>query len=387
MIDNHPFFSYFKKQRLTKLVPRPYDSRWKYLGIVKKFQSGFNAYSGKIYYNQISELSLWIQTGIVPENRLKRTNLVNEYLFLTHDFIHHWGMLQIETFLRKFLKKSLYSMAPENQVFFLLLTEAMATVGLDYWVLSQFPLGKQFNLEQDYHQLTITLSPSQVENIKKVKSDFTIHKKKLFSEIVAFYLSGEMQGFDVQDIEKSPDLKKYIVHELEYGEMQRSYARIWVDQIWHRRVSVEDDFSPALIKEDWQNDLIGYLEEVLWKLVHGECDEDLSVASKSMHIDLPKLTPLCTEINPLLISMEKNNIFDDELFLKRYPSAIEIYLSNVDILSIDIDDRRKLKERFSTEKDQLDMDWIIKNTVSFSSKKHLLCKSGDDIDDFIFSLP
>lgn len=383
----HPFFEFLKKQNYTQLVPRPYDSRWKYLGIIKSFQSGFNPYSGKIYYNQISELNTWFKTGAFPLNPSDRARLIDEYLFLAHDFIHHWGMLLIETFLRNVLKKEFYSMPPEKHVFFLLLTEAMATVGLDYWILAETPIGKQFKLSENYHQLTISLTPDQIMNIKKIRPDFTINRKELFSEIANFYLSGEIHGFDIKDVEDCADLKKYIVHELEYGEMQRAYARIMIDQLWCNKHSEPEDFSPIVITDTWQNDLILYLERALWLLKSGQFVEDLSAASINLKNGLKKIVPGHTVINPHLVTMEKENGFIHESDLNKAPFLIQIYLSNINIQSIEYEDIQKIKSKLGSENDHIDLAWLHSNIPTFANKEHLVSEEPHLIDDYVFSLP
>jgi hypothetical protein len=93
------------------------------------------------------------------------------------------------------------------------------------------------------------------------------------------------------------------------------------------------------------------------------------------------------DVNPFLVCIEKIIDPSDSQFLKVFPSALEIFLSNIDITSLDIDDQLKLIEFGEGRKNIISYEWIMKEIPSFSRRRHLKSTSLGDMDDFIFCYP
>ena len=378
----HPLFHRVTTDSRTHIFFRPYDARWAYSGLVNEFQAGFNPLNGKIYTHQNSLLARWIRKGAVPEMEIARKILLKETLFLVHDYLHQLAFREIAAFpgaatIPNYTRE-------RNLVFFLLISEAVATVVLDYWILSKLNLSPLYGLSDPYFQLTIQLNESQVREIKSIAPDFSIDRESLFSEICRFYLEGEMQGFDIQDLENCPALQEYLVHELRYVAKQRRYARRWAASLTGTLASPFDD-SPVLAQEPWQNDLIGHIGKRVWSLTtRGELDD----SNASLQVDrISKLPGFPSD--PRLVCIEKFVAPDSSAFLKHYPGADELVLSMIDYNDISDSERQQLIFRFITETHPLSMDWIATH-LKRPLESFARVKSDDlvaSFDDHVFCLP
>lgn len=386
LLPDCPLFNAFKKAKDFEILQRPFDARWKYSGIVPRFQHGFNPFGGKGYYSQKSELAFWLESGEMPPSETLRRVIANETLMLVHDYLHYWAVQETAAFFTRELGRELASANLQVMDLVLILSEAVATVGLDYWVLTPMAFGRTYGLSQDCHQVTINLTPEQIAEIRTVKPDFNVFEESFFTEIAEFYFSGEMTGFDLEDMNRSEALRSYVVHEITYGETQRAYARIFTSQIWNGTSEKLLDYSPMTLSESWQVDLMGYLGRRLWKWVRGE---EAPVGQRKV-IDLPQFKPLLRnreKTSARLICAEKFHDLSSSEFIYEYDDAVDVYLSNLDITSLDPSDIEKLLARHLGGGVEYSLEWMRKELPSFARARHLKAPCDVVYDDFIFCLP
>lgn len=378
----HPLFEHLSNSSDLALKFRPYDARWAYCGIVKSFQAGFNPFCGQLYAHQNSLLSRWIGNPALPKRDIARKILMKETLFLAHDYLHHWAFQQIASFLGANHIDNYYT--HENLVFFLLVSEAVATVGLDYWILSNLNLCPFFDLSESSFQLTIQLSQSQIQEIRKINPDFSINRESLFGEICGFYLDGEMKGFDIKDLESSTHLQNYLIHELRYGAMQRRYARHWATFLMGANLSICDEDAPIQTSETWKADLIGFIGSALWNGVW--MDTGISPDKVPMG---PFQTPVRGSIDTRLVCIEK--FIDPSLseFLTQYPESQDLVLSRIDYSSYNDTEIGILIREFADQDKPFRMDSMLSLLRKAPSSLKWI-KGVDavgDFDDHLFCLP
>jgi hypothetical protein len=196
-------------------------------------------------------------------------------LFLVHDYLHAWGYLAIRD-LMPALGFGSAPITPENFesfVFCHLVTEAVATVGLDYWYLSTVDLEDVVPIGTCHHLLTVDYHDRHWSEYSRLRPGFSAQHPSFFHNIVECYCSGLLRGFDKADLSKSPRLKAWLGHELTYSKLQRRYARQWFAYLAGDRVSYASAEAPAAMDAEWQEALVEQLGELLWdKVKNGAMD-------------------------------------------------------------------------------------------------------------------
>ncbi len=391
LFPEHPLFDRFLADPNKTLLTRPIDASWSYIGAVRRFQHGFNPFGGKLYVSHNSELFSAMTRKRMPEGRGSRRRLATESLFLVHDYLHLWSMMEADAFMRETLGKGLESLnsphSADELALLLILSEVVATVGLDYWTLMEIEFGRWMDLSQMDFSLTITLSPDRIARIRERLPGFSVARESLFMEIAEFYLSGEMSGLDLGDVQASDPLREYAVHELQYGELQRAYARRWVSQIWQRIRMDENDSSPMQWRSQWQRDLAGHLGRRLWSLVKGDLPQPPHQLGFPL-IGLPAIgSGEHRSMDPRLICIEKFESLGGPGFLQRFPDALEIVLANIELASLPGELQERLIDFCKKGDRELSAELIQEEFPGVLRGRRLEPRFAPESDDFVFSLP
>jgi hypothetical protein len=139
------------------LVPRAVDCRWRYAGLLPHGVTGFNPLRYEVYYGRISQLARWLADPFAASRELNaRDQLVHEVLLAVHDYLHCWAVQAIRDLAPElgYGAGALAADSLEAAAFCHLLTEAVATVGLDYWYLSVVDLNAVCDLATTKSTLT-----------------------------------------------------------------------------------------------------------------------------------------------------------------------------------------------------------------------------------------
>jgi hypothetical protein len=260
----------------VRLVPRPIESRWKYEKLEHGSSVGWNPFRGEIYVGERSVFQRWRSS---PDADLRLLNegdlLVHEALFVAHDYLHCWATATI----RQLRPQLGFGTAPidagnvEAMAFALLLTEAAAVVGLDYWCLSTFELDASLGVGTAFRNLAVGYREADLPEYQQFDPDFAVQDPGFFARLAAFYCTGELYGFALSDIRRSPRLLSWLRHELSYGELQRRYTRRWLQHLSGQSLYYSESHVAAAVPlaEDWQRELVAELGARLWaKIKEGD---------------------------------------------------------------------------------------------------------------------
>jgi hypothetical protein len=256
----------------VRVVRRAVDSEWSYEGVIRGTVSAFNPFHRAIYISEKSAISKWFRAGMKSDRLYNEGDrLVNEVLFFVHDYLHIWAGMVIQDAMPK-LKFGTEKITQENiekHVFCHLLTEAVATVGLDYWYLSTFDINKRFDLGTEVRNLAVSYREETLPEYQKFAKEFSVQDKDMYPFIAHFYCSGVIEGFSKSDISRSPKLNTWLEHELRYGKTQREYTRAWFAHLSDEKIefNLKDLGAPVGSSKPWQKQLIKYVGEKLWELV------------------------------------------------------------------------------------------------------------------------
>ena len=152
----------------------------------------------------------------------------------------------------------------EDFVFCQLLTEAAATVGLDYWYLSVISLAERVPMGTTLRTYG-GLPRATPRRVPPVLPDWSAQRPGFFGELARFYCSGVFKGFDVRGRPQERAPPQLASHELSYGAKQREYSRLWLSFLAAEEVSYERHqlAAPVSFEEEWKQRLIHELGLVL----------------------------------------------------------------------------------------------------------------------------
>ena len=215
-----------------KVVNRPVDASWTSAGITKS-SAGFNPAHHVFYAAKQSLFAEWIaapDTFRCPVDR--RKELAYEAVIFAHDYLHSWGLRLISELCPGFRIKT-----PENQAelreqaFFLILSEAVATVGLDYWYLSKAGVEERTGADFQLGPLTIKYFEKYLPLYRRADPDLTIRTPQFFDRLFRLYSLGEFHGFSETDLAEIEQLDDWMRGELRISRHQRNLALNWLSYL------------------------------------------------------------------------------------------------------------------------------------------------------------
>jgi len=132
--------------------------------------------------------------------------LVHEVFFAVHDYLHVWTAQPLRELVpeQRLGRSPLAERDHEGLAFLQLVTEAAATVGLDYWCLSTFDINDVVPIGTTHHLLATQYCERDLEEYRRANRPFVVQTPAFFAELARFYCTGELTGFDVNDLRRSP---------------------------------------------------------------------------------------------------------------------------------------------------------------------------------------
>lgn len=264
---------------------RAVDRRWTYERAVPISVAGFNPYTDAVYYASRSAFARWLRD---PAGSARDHNegdfLVHEVLFAVHDYLHVWAAQLLRELVPELRlgRGSLAERDREPLAFLHLVTEAAATIGLDYWYLSTFDVNDVVPIGTTHTLLATQYCERDIEEYRRANRAFTVQRPAFFAERARFYCTGELRGFDVDDLRRSPKTYRWLRHELAYGVNQRRFIRMWLRYLAVGEVARPDprDGTAVAVSEPWQERVFAAVGEALWRKVKEGRDE-LGAAARS----------------------------------------------------------------------------------------------------------
>jgi hypothetical protein len=266
------------------LWTRPVHARWRrfHRG---RIGTGWNPFLRRICLAQDPKLlQLFARTHVDCRDLNGPDDALSEQILaVAHDFLHiaaiAW-MLELAPVRDRLLARR-GAASVDELAFLMLVGEAVATVGLDYWYLS---LGNPLQQQLGSMQRGYALSYSVCDDIEYLQfnSRWNTQRASFFVELATFYCTGRFVGFAAEDVRRSPKLHHWLGHELSYGATQRVYARQWLAYL-HGEATPDEARAGAPVACDaaWQAEVIGAMGDRLWGYV--KCGEGIG------ELDFPPL--------------------------------------------------------------------------------------------------
>jgi hypothetical protein len=267
-----PLVQQFLTDQQVRLEPRRIDRSWIYEKTLSLSVNGFNPFSGRVFYAAKSYLAQWLAN---PRGSARDYNegdhLVREVLFAVHDYLHIWSLFAIN---RMHPELGL-GVAPIDQqniedfVFCHLVTEAAATVGLDYWYLCTLDLDRLIPVGTLVRGLTTPYHEDHSHEYRRFNPTLRVQTKAFFNRLCRFYCDGVFRGFDLTDMKRSPRVYRWLMQEVSYSGRQRSYIRQWLSYLSGGTVvyGAEQLEAAVAVDADWKQRLMARVAEQLWAKV------------------------------------------------------------------------------------------------------------------------
>jgi hypothetical protein len=252
-------------------TPRAVDCEWSYRKLVGNGVVGFNPFSGRTYHGVRSSFARWLRHRTKSARRHNVQDLlVKEVLFAVHDYLHIWAYSVLAELCPELRPGGvpLDDESIEAFAFLHIVTEACATVGLDYWYLATVDLNRVCDLGTLVSTLTVSYHERHLPEYRRFHPALEVQHPSFLPSVVDFYCSGDMVGFSARDLVESPRVFAWIKHELVYGQLQRKYIRRWLHHFAGRPPPDEATAGRAVRGDaPWQRKIVSTLSERLWALV------------------------------------------------------------------------------------------------------------------------
>ncbi len=250
-----------------QLKRRAIDANWSYSKRIPVTLSGFNPFEGSYFYAQRSAFANWLKN---PNSSARDYNendcLSREVMFMVHDYLHAWAYQLVDHLWPELglFSGQIRSEHFEDFVFVHLLSEAVATVGLDYWYLCVRGINTYCPIGSMVGTLTVSYRENLLPEYRKFDSGLVVQDPAFFNRLACFYCHGIWTGIDAADLKRSPLLYKWLEHELSYGATQRSVTRSWLGFL--QGCNLPNDASPVQAHA-MHAELIDKVGQSLWRLI------------------------------------------------------------------------------------------------------------------------
>jgi hypothetical protein len=252
--------------------PRAIDQAWYYSQSIPISVSGFNPMHGCVLYPQKSRFADWLKAPHKSSRKLNfKDQLAREVLFSTHDYLHVWSYQAIQELVPNlgFTTKPITRKNIEDFAFCHLVTESVATVGLDYWVLCEKTLDEFCEAGSAFSALTVPYNERHLPEYRRFYPELEVQTPRFFDVLAEFYCTGIFIGFDEHDIQRSNVVEKWLTKELTYGEKQREYIRLWLAYMSDENITYTTEQLGAglFLDTPWRKKLVRDIGDMLWEKV------------------------------------------------------------------------------------------------------------------------
>ena len=291
------------------LTCRAIDAHWVYEKLSPLTVSGFNPFCGAYFYGKRSCFARWLKNPFMSARDYNESDfLVKEALFMVHDYLHAWAY-QLIHYLhpeKGILTDPVTVENFDDKVFCHLLTEAIATVGLDYWFLSKSSINSFCPIGTTIGPLTVNYYESRISEYRRFNPGLAVQDPAFLKQLSIFYCTGKFIGFSAKDLSKSPQLLFWLKHELKYGSVQRRLTRTWLAYVSPENIELDPTYLelPLSIDSSFRQSLLEELPEIVWNKVHGQSEigfegswvrePAVHSAPKDRHLDYRFINILCT---------------------------------------------------------------------------------------------
>jgi hypothetical protein len=245
-----------------RFIPRRVDMRWYYRKAVPICVTGFNPFRNGIFYGQHSFLAEIISSSNAPIRKDLDWYLY-ELFFAAHDYVHVWCVQELTRELGAFEDAAM--LRDRNQqrrfIYTLLLSEAAATIAIDYWLLCQRPVSRILPRRPTFSALTTSFTHRDAARLRKIDAKMDVASKSFFDWLATAYFTGRFDGPSGSWGRLSGMQIDWVSAERVQANKQRRIATAWLSYLVGSRV-VDDSLYRGMSE---YADLTRHIAEELWR--------------------------------------------------------------------------------------------------------------------------
>jgi len=299
-----PIVEYVFEKNKAVLTKRSIDMNWFYNGIIPVSVSGFNPLGSQIFYGKNSYLEKFLEEEIeIHPNEIDW--YLYEIFFVVHDYMHIWAIDQLLNFFPQCTEKNLFDDVDtlNDLAFMLLLSEVVASISVDWWMLSKFDFAKDLDSNSKFRCLTTSFKMSDITIARNVYASFSVQDENFFSWLTKGYFYNVFKGFENLNKENSNNLH-WLNKELKYGIKQRELLAKWINFLSNDLSKLQSNSFNYFNEE--RSNCVNYMASLLWKTINESKFEDLQISFTNS-------IPLPTDVNYLNFEFIDASFFTDHI--------------------------------------------------------------------------
>lgn len=279
-----PLLRFITEQSHVQILERPVDMTWYYDGIVPISVVGFNPFGRTVFFGSNS----FAKAMLAADKKSSSSKIdwyLYEILFLLHDYMHIWAVARMLDSLPHCSKPGVWedTRSLSDLGFVLIISEAVATVAVDWWTLSRLDLTSVLQCKTAFRCLTTSFQRDDLLLARKIAGNFEVYTPRFFRWMAVGYLTGRFNGFDDVGQSSLEENAKWLVKEREYGIKQRDYARRWLTHLSNGKLELSSNSMFAL--DDFRISIIESLAGELWQLFAEGAPSELHI--RGGRVELP----------------------------------------------------------------------------------------------------
>jgi hypothetical protein len=282
---------YILSQNDVQFVKRPVDMRWYYNNVVPISVVGFNPLHRTIFYGTNSFLEIILNSPLNCTIDSIEWCLY-ELFFAAHDYMHIWAVDRLLSFFPNCTKEGLWKdeTALSDLAFVLILSEAVATVSIDYWLLSEIDMAKELGIETRFKGLTTPFRADHLAAAQRLCNGFNVRDHSFFIWLVQAYCSGVITGFDINSTNLPEELSWIKT------EQKQSVRQLTLIHDWLRYLSARNRTAPCFCGLQFdaglRAEVIRDLSREVWDVCHRGRLPRLSPPDDGIRVPFPAALPI-----------------------------------------------------------------------------------------------
>jgi hypothetical protein len=150
-----------------------------------------------------------------------------------------------------------------------MISEAAATVGLDYWYLSKTDINDICPIDTRVIGLTSPYREADLCGYQAFNKDFNVQDISFFNWIVEAYCTGDFYGFSIEDIQKDDKLRNWLEKEVRISNKQLHFIRLWLYYLSGKEISDSEYDAPIDLNTGNRRSLVEKIGRKLWDISQG----------------------------------------------------------------------------------------------------------------------
>jgi hypothetical protein len=269
-----PLVDFVLHQKEAQIVARPIDLGWYHYDLLPISTVGFAPFSGSLFCARNSCFGRWHSNSAGSARPFNTDEwLMYEVFFLVHDYFHLWAIGELIDELLPTRQGTIIldDETVSNLEFIYVVSEAAATVGLDYWYLARIDLNQLCSIGTRFRGLTSSYREADLDRYRRFNEQFQVQHPSFFQWMLNGYCTGTFRGFSADDLRSDDNLMHWLGHEVRMSQKQVAYIREWLCYLAGRHEpSAAVTAAPVDLGQGCRRRLVEGIVEKLWRISRGD---------------------------------------------------------------------------------------------------------------------